>query len=327
MKKTASVILAIALIFTLFSFTGCKDTGGETGGLTIISTIYPQYDFVKEIVGNKATSKMLITPGAESHTYEPTPQDIIAINKADVFIYVGGDSDAWVSDILKSIDNKNLKIITLMDCVDLVPENEDVAGTNESESESGEEEETEYDEHVWTSPKNAIKIVNKITEALKKLDTSNAETFQANADAYTAKLNKLDTDIRKVISDANGTADLKVETSKNTIVVADRFPLRYFVDSFNLNYCAAFPGCSTETEVSAKVLAALIDKVKQLKIKYVLYIEFSNENIADTVCESTGAKKKLFYSCHNVTKTDYEKGVSYLEFQERNLETLKEILV
>jgi len=291
----------------------------STEKLNVVATVFPPYDFVREIAGNNVELTMLLLPGSESHSYDPTPQDIIMIQNCDIFIYVGGESDEWVDKILNSMDTGNMKIIPLMDLVDTVEE-EVVEGMEEEEEHEEEISEAEalpeLDEHVWTSPENAITIVKYITNALCELDSSNASAYESNAAAYLKKLSELDESFQQVVDKA----------LRNTVIFADRFPFRYFADAYNLDYYAAFPGCSTETEASAATVAFLIEKVNEENIPVVFHIEFSNEKMADAICESTGAGKMLLHSCHNITKDDFESGVSYLELMNQNVENLKEAL-
>lgn len=314
----------IMLLICMLALAGCKNNAvnskdsNSTEKLSVVATIFPPYDFVREIAGDNVELTMLLPPGSESHSYEPSPQDMITVQNCDVFIYVGGESDTWVDGILDSMDTGNMKIISLMDCVDVVEE-EIVPGMEEEDEEpSGESEpdEVEYDEHVWTSPKNAKLIVQKISDVLCEVAATNANTYKTNTTAYLVQLDHLDAAFQEVMNNA----------SRNTLIFADRFPFRYFVDTYGLNYYAAFPGCSTETEASAATVAFLIDKVNQESIPVVFFIEFSNEKMADTICESTNAKKLPLYSCHNVKKADFEGGVSYLELMTQNVENIKEVL-
>jgi zinc transport system substrate-binding protein len=257
---------------------------------------------------------MLLPPGAESHSFEPTPQDIIRVQNCDVFVYVGGESDAWVERILESMDTGRIKIITLMDCVEVVEEL--VVEGMEEEEEEEEEGGPEYDEHVWTSPKNAKLIVQKIAEALEQKDPPNAAVYEKNTSAYLAKLTELDNSFQNMISGAK----------RKTMVFGDRFPFRYFADAYGLSYFAAFPGCSTETECSAATIVFLVDKVKAEKIPVVFHIELSNEKIADTICEETGAKKLLLHAVHNISKRDFDRGENYYDLMTRNVQNLREAL-
>jgi zinc transport system substrate-binding protein len=316
MKKT---ILFICLLLSLgigLSAAGRKDTAKTTGNgkINVVTTIFPPYDFVREVAGDRVNLTMLLPPGAESHSFEPTPQDIIKINNCDIFIYVGGESDAWVERILESVDTTKIEIVTLMDCVEVVEELV-VEGMQEEEEEGGEEE-PEYDEHVWTSPRNAKLIVTEITGALKKRDPSNAAVYERNLEAYTAKLDSLDISFRDLVQGAK----------RKTIVFGDRFPFRYFADAYGLSYFAAFPGCSTETECSVATIVFLINKVRVEKIPVVFHIELSTERIADSICEETGAKKLLLHAVHNITKRDFDRGMGYYDFMSQNVNTLREAL-
>ena len=258
---------------------------------------------------------MLLKPGMESHSYDPTPQDIIKIQECDLFIYVGGESDHWVNDILDSDKEKPKKVIALMECVDTVAE-DTVEGMTEEEHEEKDSDEVEYDEHVWTSPKNAITISKKIAGTMKELSPSDASVFEKNLNSYSKELSSLDDSFRKVVDG----------TRNRTLVFGDRFPFRYFADEYGLNYYAAFPGCSSETEPSAATISFLIDKVKEKKIPVVFTIEFSNGKVADTICEATGAKKLEFHSCHNVTQEMFDSGVTYVSLMNGNVSKLKEAL-
>ena len=465
--------------------------------LNIITTIFPQYDFVRQITGDEADVTMLLRPGAESHSFEPTPQDIIKIGGCDMFVYVGGESDDWAERILEAAEEsagRKINVVTLMSLVDTVEEEiiegmqeeeeeghshsegfedsdvkdrptfadwkgdwqsgypyvldgtleevfshkaehddsktaEDyrkyytegyrtdfsrivldndtityyvggkqlakvkyeykgfvimhyddgdkgvryqfqavgetngapkyiqfsdhnigpteglehfhlyngndgfepmlknlenwptfypvsMSGADIAESMKGHDHEEEYDEHVWTSPANAIKIVNALTDRLCELDKSRADFFRRNADAYAEKIAALGGEFKDIVSGGK----------RNVIVFGDRFPFRYFVDEYGLKYFAAFPGCSTETEASAATVAFLIDKVKAERIPVVFYREFSNETIADTISEATGAVSMLMHSCHNVTREDFERGVGYLELMSANAENLRKAL-
>jgi len=316
LKKIILLILCAALALTLL---GCAPASAPAGGkaLSIVTTIFPPYDFARAVTGGSAEVTMLIDPGAEVHTFDPTPDDIIKIQNADVFIYIGGENDAWVEQVLEPMDTSHKTILRLMDAVTPVEE-ETVegmqSGHEDEEEDHAQEEGPEYDEHIWTSPKNAVSMIDYIAKALEKADGANAEAYRKNAAEYIAQIERVDKDI-KAVADASQT---------KMLVVADRFPFRYFTDEFGLDYRAAFSGCSSESEVSAGTLAYLIDTVKQNGIKTVFYIEMSNQAVAKAVCEQTGAQMLLLHSCHNVTKDDFESGVTYLRLMEGNLENLKE---
>ncbi|MDR0485893.1 MAG: metal ABC transporter substrate-binding protein [Elusimicrobiota bacterium] len=320
MKKfiSAGVLIAIFImgVFTVINRQQKKNNPAQDEKLKIVVSIFPQYDFTRQITKGLADIEMLIAPGAESHSFEPTPQDIIKIKNSDIFIYIGGESDAWIDKILKSMDASDKKIIALMNLIDPVEE-ELVEGMQDDEQDAEEGgEEKEYDEHIWTSPKNAIEIVKSLCEILQEADPKNARAYQKNTSAYIKQLENLDEELQSIAKGGK----------RKTIVVGDRFPFRYLADELKLQYFAAFPGCSTETQPSAKTIAFLINKVKTEKIPVVFYIEFSNQKIADIIVERSGAKKLLLHSAHNVSKTDFEKGISYLDIMKTNAEHLKEAL-
>ncbi len=281
--------------------------------INIVTTIFPAYDFIRQIAGDQVNLKLLLPPGSESHSYEPTPQDIIAIDHSDLFVYVGGDSDDWITDLLSSMEHP-MNIVTLMDCVDLVTE--EVVDGMQPEEEEEASEAAELDEHVWTSPKNATLIVKKLRDELCDIDPDNAKVYKENTDQYVKKLKNLDRAFQDIVDNAE----------RKEIIVGDRFPFRYFTDAYGLKYYAAFPGCSTETEANAATVAFLIDKVKKDKIPVIFHIELSNEQMCDSICNATGAKKELLNAVHNVSKADFDAGISYLDLMEHNVEVLKEAL-
>lgn len=316
MKKILKVCSVVLMIFLLIGLSGCNKEKEKK--LTIVSTNYPGYDFARAILKNNEniSIKMLLKPGADLHHYEPTPQDIIDIKNSKMFIYVGGDSDEWVKNILKEIDVNKTKVVKLMDMVNLVTE-EEVEGMQSSEEDHNHhEDEEEYDEHVWTSPINAMKIVNNLKEEIIKIDYNNKKIYESNAEEYIKKLNNIDIEIKKIIKYAKRTE----------ILFADRFPLRYFTEEYKLKYYAAFPGCAHETEASAKTISFLVDKVKEDKIPVVFHIELSDKKIAKTISKETGAKILEFNSAHNITKEDFDKGITYIDIMNRNIEVLKEAL-
>lgn len=325
MKKKIVTILAAALALAV-ALSGCALPGGDADKkatnekLSIVCTNFPEYDFARQIAGDKADVTMLLKPGAESHTYEPSPDDIKKIQDCDMFVYVGGDSDEWVEDVLGSVDKSKVTVFRLMDQVKTVEEVTVEGMEPEDEDESAEggegEDEPEMDEHVWTSPKNAATIVKNMTKTIEKLDGKNKATYEKNADAYVEKINKLDGEFREVVK--NG--------KRKEIIVADRFPFRYFCEEYGLKYYAAFPGCSTDTQPSAKTVAFLTDKVKEDKIPVVFHIELSNEEMSKSIAEATGAKSRLLNAVHNVSDEDFRNGATYVSLMEHNVEVLKETL-
>lgn len=303
MKRLIAILLCLCLM--LCGCTAQPDKPHDETKLQIVCTSFPAYDFAREIAGDRAELTLLIKPGSEVHSYEPTPKDMIRIQESDLFICNGGESEQWA----KTLITPELNTIYMMGCVDTVEESADGIY-------NAEDGEPELDEHVWTSPLNAIKISEEICNVLCKLDTDNAEAYKTNFAAYKAQLMALDREFRQVIKNSG----------KHTLVFADRFPMRYFALEYGLDCYAAFPGCSSETEPSAKTVAYLIDRVREDKIPAVLYMEFSNQKMADVICEDTGCKKLPFYSAHSVSAEQFEQGVSYLDLMRINLNSLKEAL-
>lgn len=314
MKKILCFVLLLTL---LLSASACSKTE-QDGGLSVVCTIFPPYDFAKNVGGGHINLSQLLPAGAESHSYEPTPMDITTIAACDLFIYVGGENDFWVEDILSSFGEDAPKTLTLLSCVEvkeeLVTEGMETEEHEHEEHEHGEE--VEYDDHVWTDPANAVKIVRRIQEELPELDPDNAGDYLASAAAYIEKLNQLDSDYKQLMTEA----------VRTTIVVGDRFPFRYMADAYGIEYFAAFPGCSSETEPSARTLAFLIDKVREESLPVVFYIEFSNHLVADEIAAETGAKTLLLHSCHNLSAAEQAEGKDYLSLMESNLEALREAL-
>lgn len=303
MKRLIAALLCLCLV--LCGCTAQPEKPHDETKLQIVCTSFPAYDFAREIADDRAELTLLIKPGSEVHSYEPTPKDMIRIQESDLFICNGGESEQWA----KTLITPELNTIYMMDCVDTVEESADGIY-------NAEDGEPELDEHVWTSPLNAIKISEEICNALCKLDTDNAEEYKMNFAAYKAQLMALDREFRQVIKNSG----------KHTLVFADRFPMRYFALEYGLDCYAAFPGCSSETEPSAKTVAYLIDRVREDKIPAVLYMEFSNQKMADVICEDTGCKKLPFYSAHSVSAEQFEQGISYLDLMRINLNSLKEAL-
>ena len=303
MKRLTAIFLCLCLI--LCGCTAEPEQTHDKSKLQIVCTSFPAYDFAREIAADRAELTLLIKPGSEVHSYEPTPKDMIRIQESDLFICNGGESEQWA----KTLITPELNTIYMMDCVDTVEESADGIY-------NAEDGEPELDEHVWTSPLNAIKISEEICNALCKLDTANAEAYKTNLTAYKSQLMSLDREFRQVIKNSG----------KHTLVFADRFPMRYFALEYGLDCYAAFPGCSSETEPSAKTVAYLIDRVREDKIPAVLYMEFSDQKMADVICEDTGCKKLPFYSAHSVSAEQFRQGVSYLDLMRINLNSLKEAL-
>ena len=307
----------------------------ESKKLSLVCTSFPPFDLARSVAGDQAELTMLLKPGAESHTYEPTPQDIKKIAEADLFITVGGENDAWVDHLLDSLGDKKPEIFKLVEAVDTVEEElvegmedeEEHEHAHEHESshkidkdeakhKANEDDEHEIDEHVWTAPQNFSLMAEKLASRLAEMDPEHAEGFAENARTTAQQFDKLDKEIRQIVDHAK----------RKTLIFADRFPLRYFAVAYGLDYFAAFSGCSVNTEASPKTVAFLIDKVKEEKIPVVFTIEFSSGKIARAVCEATGAKHRTFHSCHNISADELARGETTLSLMEKNLEVLKEAL-
>lgn len=321
MKKRLFSIIAIAIMFlSIVSLSGCNKKK-EDKKLKIVTSNFPSYDLARAVVkDNKDVSlKMLLKPGSDMHHFDATPKDIKDILSSDVFIYNGGESDEWIDKILKDIDKKKTTVIKLMDLVKVVEE-EHVEGMEEEHDNDHDhdhdEEEKEYDEHVWTSPVNAKKIVSSIKEAMIKKDAKNKNIYEKSASEYISELDKIDNEFKEIVKNAK----------RKEIVFGDRFPLRYFVDTYGLKYSAAFPGCSEETEASAKTIKFLVNKVKDNKIPVVFHIELSDKKIASSIAKETGAKVLEFKTAHNLSQKDFDKGVTYLDIMKDNIKVLKEAL-
>ncbi|MDR2537862.1 MAG: metal ABC transporter substrate-binding protein [Treponema sp.] len=300
------------MLLTLMSVEArAKQDAVPAGHLSVVTAVFPAYDFVREIAGSDVSVSILLPPGMESHSFEPTPQDIVRIQNSALFICVGGESESWVERVLSSMDTSRMRIVRMIDCVQALEE-EVVEGMQVEE----EEEELAYDEHVWTSPRNAVRIVEQITAALVALDTQNAAAYQQRTAAYLAELETLDAVFRNAA--ASGT--------RKTIVFGDRFPFRYLAEEYGLSYFAAFPGCSTETEASAATVAFLIRKIREEHIPVIFHIELSNERMADMISEETGAAKRLLHACHNISKRDFDQGRTYLDIMNQNVINLREAL-
>lgn len=311
MKK---IKILLVLILGIVLVTGCNIKPKTANKHTIMVTNFPCYDIARALTKDTNIEvKMLLKPGAEIHDFEPTPQDIINIQKSGMFIYVGGESDEWINDVLKDIDASSTKLIKLVDLVDL--KEEEIVEGMEAEEEEDEEEE-EYDEHVWTSPINMITMINNIKDDVINLDSSNKDKINTNASNYIKELETIDSKIKEVVKTAK----------RKELIFGDRFPLRYFVDEYNIKYYAAFPGCSEQTEANAKTISYLINKVKKDKVPVVLKIELSTGNIANTIAKETNTKVLEFNTAHNITQDDFDKGITYIDIMNNNIEVLKEAL-
>ena len=285
--------IIILLITFMFLLTGCTAAKNDSGKIKIVAANFVCYDFARTVAGDKAEIKLLITPGSDMHSFEPTAKDIADIKNGDLFLYIGGESDTWADKILQNNDTeKNIKMI---DCVTKI------------ENEHG------VDEHIWASPDNAVKMVNKVLEAVCKIDGENTDFYKKRAEDYIGGINAASDTTKAVIQSAK----------KNTIVVADRFPLVYFTEFYGLRYEAAFGGCEHDTDASLHTVTHLIDTVRNCGLTAVYRIELSNLSVADTVSGATGAEILELHSYQNVSLTDFNNGVTYIDIMKRNCEALR----
>lgn len=321
MKKILALLLALWIPAAVLS--GCvpQDDSAASNKLNIVTTIFPAYDWVREILGDetdRAEMTTLLDSGVDLHSYQPTVDDIVKISDCDLFLYVGGESDGWVEGALKNAPNKDRKVIRLLDVLgDSAKAEETVAGMQEEEHDH--EEEAEYDEHIWLSLKNAQVLVAAISEALQETDPARKDTYAANAAAYVEKLSALDGEYRAAVDSGK----------YKTLLFGDRFPFRYLVDDYGLDYYAAFPGCSAETEASFETVSFLAGKMDALGLPCVLTIEGTQHKIAETIVQNTAQKNQQVLtmdSMQAVTANDAASGVSYLSIMEKNLSVLKKAL-
>ena len=327
MKTIKKILSYIILASMVLGLVGCSPSGTlkDKDKLMIVTMIFPEYDWVREILGDEADNVeliMLLDNGVDLHSFQPTAQDIANIAVCDIFIYVGGESDGWVDDALAEATNKDMKVINLLDVLgDDVKEEEVIEGMEGEEEEEVEDEEegVEYDEHVWLSLKNAQVLVQIISDTICEVDSEHKSLYEENTSAYIEMLESLDEEYQAVVN----------EGTKDTILFGDRFPFRYMVDDYGLNYYAAFAGCSAETEASFETIVFLSDKIDELGLDYIFVIENSNEDIARTIIDNTKSKNQQILkinSMQGVTAKDVEEGVTYLSIMENNLNVLNEAL-
>lgn len=312
MKKIVAFLLAAVLLFTLAGCTAAPEKDSDK--LQVVATAFPYYDFARQMGGDKVEVTLLVPAGRETHSFEPTPMDVVTIAECDVFLYNGGESEYWVEEILESAGEDIPVTTAMMDLAELAEE-EIVDGMQVSgHGEEEEEDEIEYDEHIWTSPVIARDLLWGVCGALCKADWNNADYYVDNAAVYEKELIALDEDFRAVTEGADS----------RFLVFGDRFPLLYFCREYGLSYTAAFHGCATDTEPSLATLKYLIDKVNEEHIPVVYTIELSSQKIAEAISDATGARVLTFQSCQQLSREDWEKGETYVSLMRRNVEALKE---
>ena len=359
LRKSVVFIVTISMILGM---AGCGKTTEKEDNyrLKIVTSLFPYYDMARAVIGDVKgiDLKMIVTPGQDSHSFEPTPSDVIQMENADVLIYNGGSLETWIDTLLDSLKNKNQIQMKMMDYVDVLNEeivegmdtrfeehdhdehshkednhnkenhkedshsgenykednhSEDSSNDSEFHNEDSEEEHEETDEHIWTSPVNEIIMTEKICEKLSKALPEEKENFQKNAESYISQLKELDNEFRTIVENAK----------TNEIIFADKFPLQYFAKEYGLKYYAAFTGCGSDMEPSAKTIGFLVDKIKEDNIKAVFYLELSSHIVADAIETDTGAKPLQFNSCHNITQKQFDSGVTYVDLMKENVNNLK----
>lgn len=306
-------LLLLSSVLVLFSSCSEKKTR-QDGGLVITALDFPSYDAARAVVGDLAEVVMILPPGTESHGYEPSPEDMVKILSSDLFVYCGGESDHWIDGILDDLDGK-VATFSLLANSPVVFLEDDVGAVESVDDDShGHDHGAVYDEHVWTSLTNEIAIIEALCGTISGLDPGNAGAYGVQSGNYIARIEEL----------RSGFSALFEQAGHPLMVVADRFPLIYFVSEFGIPYLAAFPGCAEESEPSAKTVAYMIDRIRADGVDSIFHMELSNTMLCDLIAEETGASPYLFNSCHNITKRQFDQGVTYVDLMEENLETLRE---
>ena len=317
MKKYITAVLLCVLMLTAFATGGCTDSPVQTQQWDVIATVFPAYDFARAVAGDLLQIKMLISPGSEVHGFSPTLDDLAAVQNCNLFIYSGGETDTWADEQFRSgnLDTEQFTVLAMTSCVELkaIP----AAIEEDMHDHEHDHAQTEdYDEHVWTSPENAVRILKTICDELCRLYPEHEETFRSNAENYANQITAQAQEIQKIVDNA----------SNKMLVFEDRFPFVYFCEQFGLSHTSAFGGCAGNTEVSAATLNTLVKTVQNNNIPCVLYLEFSKMQTADSIVAATGCTKREMHSYHNVTQEDFDNGVTYVDLMKRNTETLKEAL-
>ena len=312
MRKMLSLICCAVLAFTMVGCTA--DNNKENGKIKIIATLFPQYDFTRQIVGDKADVELLLPAGVESHSYDPTASDIINIGKSDMFIYTGKYMEVWADKVIKSSNSKKLKVVDASKGITLEKEeSHEEEDHDEHDNDEHDEHNHEYDPHIWTNPQFAKTMVDNIVEGLCEVDKENADYYKENAEKYKKELDRIDSEFENVVS-----------TSKHTeLFFAGRFALKYFAERYNLKYTSAYDSCSTETEPSAKAVSNIIKQMNEKKIKVIFYEELVDPKVANTIANETGAEPLVLHSSHNVSKDEFKAGKTYIQIMEQNIVNLR----
>ena len=323
----------LALVLSL-SLVGCavREGSADDGRLRVVTTLFPYYDFARAVAGDRADVTLLLAPGREAHSFEPTPLDAVTISRADVFIYNGGEGEVWADDMLDAVGEDIGTVLRMMDFVDAREEefSEGMQGADShdhahdhdhdhelhdhAEHDHDDSDEVEYDEHIWTSPVNAMALCRAICDTLCEADPDNADGYRARLEGYLDELQALDHTFRDIVDGA----------ARRLVVFGDRFPLLYFCKEYDLDYRAAFHGCAGDTEPSLATLKYLIDLVGAEHIPVVYTIELSSQKVANAIAETTGAQVRTFHSCQTVSRAEFDGGATYISLMTANAAVLKE---
>ncbi len=303
--------LFLTLLCFMATVCACRQEPAETDGVKVVTAAFPYYDLVKQIAGDCATVTLLLKPGEEPHSYEPTPKDILALRSCDLFLYTGGESDAWLKALLDGTEESSIHVLPLIESVN------PLETEHNHDRDSGKGGHTVvYDEHIWTSPANMVRLTEVVAKALISVDPAGRDVYEANAAAYRTELETLDRELRALVGNA----------ARRLLVFGDRFPFLYLTEEYGLDHAAAFSGCSEESEVSPATVAELVRTVRANNIPVVFCTELSSGRIADSICAETGAVKRSLHSCANVTKDEAAAGATYLSLMQQNLTVLREAL-
>jgi zinc transport system substrate-binding protein len=317
-----ALFISAAAVIAAASLSGCAESRKtDDGRLSIVCTNFSEYDWTKNIIGSTDSADItyLLGSGVDIHNYQPSTQDMLTISNCDVFIYSGGESETWVDDTVGNVQNKDIKILRLFDALGQDLKEEETKEGMETDEDEEHDEGIEYDEHIWLSVKNAEVLCSSICESLCEADPSNAEVYRSNLGKYEEKLQKLDGEY----------AEMAENSDERTILVGDRFPFRYLVDDYDIDYYAAFAGCSAETNASFETIATLAGKLDELKLGTVFILENSDDSIARSIIDNSKSKNAVIEklnSLQSVTQKDVDSGVTYLSLMEENLKTLKKVL-
>lgn len=311
------ILIALVAILLIAIFNVKKENKKDEDKLEIVASNFASYDFIREIIGNNSEFNLtfLLGPGKDGHSYDPTAQDLIKIQEADMFVYIGGEMEKWTPKVLESLYNNKSTVVCVSDAVKKLEEQEIDGAEPEQEEE---EVEGAFDEHIWTSPENAIKMVTALENEIEKKDPNNKEKYRKNSNEYITQIQEIDKEIQNIV-------DNKV---RDRLVFADKMPMQYFVNYYNLNVTAAFAGCSTETEPSASTIAYLVNKVKEEKTPVVLYTELNDGKVAQVICNEVGNGCQMLkiQSLHNVSKSEFDNGATWVSLMKSNIDVLKKAL-